>query len=172
MPTWRALHAEALKLKRTLALRLAIWMPLLMVALQFLMAWQNGVRPMFDQETPWMRLMQQTLVFWSLLVLPLFVTLETALLAGMEHGDQGYQGFTAARVFSIQARRRSRTSEMCPGTTWAMACPWAFCSSSQTACSGSISILRLRRSPRSASVQSTFSMSPICWVRRSHRRHD
>jgi hypothetical protein len=88
MPTWRALHAEALKLRRTLALRLAIWMPLLMVGLQFLMAWRNGVRPMFDQETPWMRLMQQTLVFWCLLVLPLFATLETALLAGMEHNNR------------------------------------------------------------------------------------
>jgi hypothetical protein len=98
----RAIYAEALKLRRTLAFRLAIWMPVTMVVLQFLMAWQNGVRPMFEGETPWMRLMQQTLVFWSLLVLPLFVTLETALLAGMEHNNRQWK-----HLFSLSIPRGS-----------------------------------------------------------------
>jgi hypothetical protein len=93
-----ALHAEALKLKRTLALRLAILLPIVMAGLQFLMTWQNGIRLMFDGETPWIRFMQQTLVFWCLLMLPLFVTLETALLAGMEHSNRQWKHLFSLRV--------------------------------------------------------------------------
>jgi hypothetical protein len=98
----RALVAEALKLKRTLALRLAILMPVLMAGLQFAMIWKNGARASWDYGTPWLLLMQQTLVFWSLLVLPLFVTLETALLAGMEHNNGQWK-----HLFSLPAPRGS-----------------------------------------------------------------
>lgn len=96
----RALHAEALKLKRSLALRLAVLMPVLMAGLQFAMIWKNGARASWDYGTPWMLLMQQTLVFWSLLVLPLFVTLETALLAGMEHDNRQWK-----HLFSLPVPR-------------------------------------------------------------------
>jgi hypothetical protein len=98
----RALHAEMLKLRRTLALRLAILMPVLMAVIQFLDFLDRSMYVLFDDEAPWVALMQRTLVFWSLLTLPLFVTLVTALLAGMEHNNGG-----GTHLFALPIRREA-----------------------------------------------------------------
>jgi hypothetical protein len=87
----RALYAEMLKLRRTLALRLAIVMPVLVALMQFLVFMDRSTSMVFADETPWIALMQRTLVFWALLTLPLFATLETALLAGLEHNNGGWK---------------------------------------------------------------------------------
>jgi hypothetical protein len=91
----RALWVEILKLKRTLALWLAIILPLGVVAIQFLAVVQRADYYAAQRLVrPWLEFGRQTIFFWTLLALPLFVTLETALLGGLEHsGDHWKQLF-------------------------------------------------------------------------------
>jgi hypothetical protein len=98
----RALQAESLKMKRTLAFWLAILIPLMMAGLQFVVSYQRGTFVQFDGQSTWVRFIQETLVFWSLLMLPLFVTLETALLAGLEHANQQWK-----HLFALPISRRA-----------------------------------------------------------------
>lgn len=81
----RALKAETLKMKRTLALWLAIIAPLGMVGLQFIGALQRGQQYVGQCEDVWVRFGQEMFVFFGFLIVPLFVALETALLGGLEH---------------------------------------------------------------------------------------
>jgi hypothetical protein len=84
----RALRAETLKMKRTLALWLAIIAPLGMVGLQLIGALQRGQQYVGQFENVWVRFGQEMFVFFGFLIVPLFVALETALLGGLEHrGD-------------------------------------------------------------------------------------
>lgn len=94
----RALWAEALKTKRTLAFWLALVAPLLVVGLNTLIYCQRGGFPVQEGQTAWMWYAQMTFVFWSLLMLPLFVTLETALLAGLEHRNDHWKHLFALPV--------------------------------------------------------------------------
>jgi hypothetical protein len=91
----RALWVELLKLKRTLALWLAVILPLGVVAIQFLGTVQRAEFYVAQGlPNPWLEFGGQTIFFWTLLALPLFVTLETALLGGLEHsGDHWKQLF-------------------------------------------------------------------------------
>lgn len=82
---------EVAKLKRTLALRMAIVSPLVVVGLYFLVGLNGGgglVRPGAD---PWASLTRATVQLWTLLMLPLFITLETSLLAGLEHNERNWK---------------------------------------------------------------------------------
>jgi len=101
MALLRALSAEQLKLKRTLALWLAPLMPLVIIALQIAIILQ---RPeMFrknDPAGPWPQFVQQTVMLWLLLLFPLFTTLETALLSQLEHGTQQWK-----HLFALPIRR-------------------------------------------------------------------
>ena len=45
----------------------------------------------FANGEPWLWHMKFTLTLWGLFVLPLFVTLETALLAGWEHSNDTWK---------------------------------------------------------------------------------
>ena len=81
----RALRAETLKMKRTLALWLAIIAPLGMVGLQLIGALQRGEQYVRQFENVWVRFGQEMFVFFGFLIVPLFVALETALLGGLEH---------------------------------------------------------------------------------------
>jgi hypothetical protein len=87
----RALRAEALKMKRTLALWLAVIIPFAGAALQFMVFSQRGEVSLRGAGNAWIPFGQQVFVFWSLLMLPLFVTLETALLGGLEHKDDHWK---------------------------------------------------------------------------------
>jgi hypothetical protein len=87
----RALWAETLKMKRTLALWLALIAPFLIVMLQFLIYYDRGQHMIREGQNAWFWFAQQTFVFWSLLMLPLFVPLETALLSGLEHGSDHWK---------------------------------------------------------------------------------
>ena len=84
----RALSAETLKLKRTLAVWMVLIAPLTVVVLNFLMLWQRGASYLLEADSAWEGLTQNIAAFWSLLMLPLYVTLETALLGGVEHTPQ------------------------------------------------------------------------------------
>ena len=94
----RALNAERLKTRRTLAFRLAIVIPAAIAGLQFFVFYRSGVRPMFEDQAPWTLFTQQTLVIWSLLMLPLFVTLETALVSGLEHNNHQWKHLFALPI--------------------------------------------------------------------------
>lgn len=92
MSVLRALWAEQLKMKRTLALLLAPLIPLVIVSLQLAIVWQR--QDAFVGQKGWDAWdyhMNQTLLMWLLLMFPLFITLETALLANLEHGNQQWK---------------------------------------------------------------------------------
>ncbi len=86
---WRALSAEALKLKRTLALGLAFLAPLSIGFLLVVMFLQMG--PERGAGDAWKTLIQNGHVLWSLLMLPLFVTLQMGLFANVEHGNRAWK---------------------------------------------------------------------------------
>ena len=94
----RALSAEVLKTKRTLTLWLVILAPLAIAFLEFVMDMQMGLRALRSTSNPWLSLTQNSLILWALLMLPLFVTLETGLLNAQEHGNKMWKQLYALPV--------------------------------------------------------------------------
>src|SRR5215210_2586003 len=89
MSLLRALYAELLKLKRTLAIRMVFVAPLLVVTLNFFILWQRRkVGPDFKM---WDQLSQGSLGVWAVFMMPLLITLETALLNGIDHGEKNWK---------------------------------------------------------------------------------
>lgn len=86
---------ELLKLKRTLALWVMILIPAAIELLQALIILQMGTDP---STNGWDFLISNAFGFWVVLVLPLFVTLETALLGGLEHGPKMWKHLFALPV--------------------------------------------------------------------------
>jgi len=91
----RAMYAEILKLKRTLALRLSIIAPAAVVIYCMLMFWGEQAGP---DSRPWIDYMSLARIFWTLLMLPLFVTLQAALLGGLEHRNGQWKQLFAQPV--------------------------------------------------------------------------
>ena len=89
----RALHAELLKLRRTLALRLTLVAPLVIIGMCFLFFYKavSGGHKVGGGLPHWTALCQQVLILWALLMMPLFIALETALLAGLEHQEKNWK---------------------------------------------------------------------------------
>ncbi|MCI4566877.1 ABC transporter permease [Lysobacter sp. CFH 32150] len=96
----RALSAESLKLRGTLALWMCLVTPLTVVVLYVLQLTftDYGKRPPLPPAEAWMMFAQSVLALWTLLMLPLFVTLESALVAGLEHGNQQWKHLMALPV--------------------------------------------------------------------------
>lgn len=90
---FRALRAETLKTKRTLALWLAVIAPLVVVGLQTFLVYNS--REVYQSRQlgsgMWIQFGLQTMVMWGLLMMPLFVTLETALVATWEHRNHQWK---------------------------------------------------------------------------------
>jgi len=86
------LRAEFLKTRRTLALALTIIAPAVIVAFVtgFFYLEPNRSRAV-PGENPWESYSQIVLVYWNMIMLPLFITLETALLAHLEHGQRNWK---------------------------------------------------------------------------------
>lgn len=93
---FRATHAELLKLKRTLALWLAFVTPLAIVALMFVGSLSQPGKP--SDAHAWEGFAQIVFVFWSLLMLPLFITLETALLGELESTEKHWKHLFALPI--------------------------------------------------------------------------
>ena len=95
-----ALYAELLKTKRTLAFWLALIAPAVIVCLQMLIIYDGReiYLAKIDTFDAWIEYGAQTLLFWGLLMLPLFVTLETALVAQWEHRGQQWKHLFALPV--------------------------------------------------------------------------
>jgi hypothetical protein len=99
MSVIRALQAERLKLKRTLALWLAPLAPLVIVALQLAIVLERqAYYRKQDISQAWTEYGGQTVFLWTIFMLPLFVTLETALLSNLEHGNGQWKHLFALPV--------------------------------------------------------------------------
>jgi len=89
----RVLAAEGLKLRRTLALRLAVLVPVAVLSLQALISTQRPAIPRFG-ENALVSLGQNAFTLWTLLALPLHGALISALVAAVDHeGDHWKQLF-------------------------------------------------------------------------------
>ena len=90
----RVLWAESLKMKRTVALRMAVIAPAVVVLLVVFLTSQAPsliLNSPARYGSPWMALARLPLVFWAILMMPLYVTLETALIAGLEHAENHWK---------------------------------------------------------------------------------
>jgi len=95
----RALHGEALKLKRTLALRMVLVAPTLVALLALLIQSLAVVSGRGDlAATMWQSLWRSALTLWAVFLLPLLITVETALLAGIEHETQQWKHMFALPI--------------------------------------------------------------------------
>jgi lantibiotic transport system permease protein len=96
----RALSAETLKLKRTIAFKMAVLAPLAVVLLTAFMASQAPVSTLHLRPSAnlWLALARTNLQFWGLLMLPLYITLETALIAGVDHAENQWKALFARPV--------------------------------------------------------------------------
>lgn len=100
MTILRVLYAELLKMKRTVALKMVVLAPVLVVLLIFFAAYEapfstlnfNGIR------NKWTVLSSLTLRAWAILMMPLFITLETALVAGLDHAGNQWKSLLARPV--------------------------------------------------------------------------
>jgi hypothetical protein len=59
---------------------------------------QRGGTYLFPGVNPWERFAQSVIVIWCMLMLPLFVALEAALLAGLEHTDHQWKHMFALPI--------------------------------------------------------------------------
>jgi lantibiotic transport system permease protein len=100
MTLLRVLHAEVLKMKRTIALKMVVLSPAVVVPLilflasqaQFSMLNRNGI------SNEWAQLTRSNLLFWALLMMPLYITLETAVMAGLDHSENQWKSLLARPV--------------------------------------------------------------------------
>jgi hypothetical protein len=95
----RAISAEALKSRKTLALWLVSVLPAAPAGLQLILQLSGNSNPAGGID-PWLWLSYGVILSWTLFVLPLFVALETGLLAGVEHGANGWK-----HIFTLPVRR-------------------------------------------------------------------
>jgi hypothetical protein len=91
----RACSAEILKLKRTLALWLALLTPMLIVVLQFAFVLRIPAARRTKGMWP---LLEQGQLMWPIFLLPLSVCLLTALLNGLEHRENNWKHLFALPV--------------------------------------------------------------------------
>ena len=76
---------ECLKLKRTLALGMIVIAPISIVILHGLIGYAGASNMVRGGREAWPSLVNNAVGMWTLLMMPLFITLETSLLAGLEH---------------------------------------------------------------------------------------
>jgi lantibiotic transport system permease protein len=92
----RAISAEFLKLNRTLALAMIVVAPGTVALLAFMVMLRSvSLNP--DIEI-WATMIPNGVLLWGLMALPLFITLESALLAGLEHNANTWKHLGALPV--------------------------------------------------------------------------
>jgi hypothetical protein len=95
------LHAESLKMKRTIALAMVVIIPFAIGVLILFEAAQapfSVLRMRSPGGNQWMVLTNLNLLIWAALMLPLFITLETALMAGLDHAENQWKNLFARPV--------------------------------------------------------------------------
>ena len=100
MMLWRALHAETLKMKRTIALWMIAISPAVVVILLFFAAYQTPFSTLNRNGagSKWLPLAHLALRVWAALMMPLFIALETALVAGLDHSGNQWKILLARPV--------------------------------------------------------------------------
>lgn len=93
---WRALQAEVLKLKRTIAFRVIFVMPFFVALLEFFVIWKTKKLP--ADFNLWQTHATNSLQIWAVFMMPLLITLVTALLNGIEHSDKQWKHLFALPV--------------------------------------------------------------------------
>lgn len=95
----RALMAELLKLKRTLALAMLLIAPLAVSLLNLLVLLRTSESMVTgDDFNVWGWLVNNGVGLWGMLMLPLYVTLETALVSGIDHNANAWKHLFALPV--------------------------------------------------------------------------
>lgn len=97
----RVLSTEGLKLRRTIALRMVFIAPIAVALLTLFMASQapfSTLRRGAAAPDVWRALIRVNLQFWALLMLPLFVTLQAALIAGVDHSGNQWKALFARPI--------------------------------------------------------------------------
>jgi hypothetical protein len=96
----RVLHAELLKMKRTMAWKLVVLAPGIVVALIVFMASQAPFSTLQRNGAgkEWTNLTRLVLLLWTLLMMPLYITLETAIVAGLDHAENQWKSLLARPV--------------------------------------------------------------------------
>lgn len=92
---WRVLITECIKLKRTLALAMAFIAPSVVILLYTLIGHFGAPQLEAAHYNYWRDMTSNAVMLWALLMLPLFITLETSLLAGLEHADKNWKSLLA-----------------------------------------------------------------------------
>ena len=92
---FRVLSTECLKLKRTLALWMVLVAPLLIVLLEFAISYKGAPGFIKAGKDGWPPMVRQTVEAWTVLMMPMFVTLETSLLAGLENTGKNWKSLLA-----------------------------------------------------------------------------
>ncbi len=92
---YRVLSTEYLKLRRTLALWMVLISPLLIVMLEFASVYKRSGGLIKSGVDAWPPMIKQSIEIWTLLMMPLFVTLETSLLAGLENTGKNWKSLLA-----------------------------------------------------------------------------
>jgi ABC-2 type transport system permease protein len=88
-----------LKLRRTLALWMTFIAPLVIVGLAFVVMLSPAVPARGrTSDGAWQMLVRNAAALWTVLMLPLFVTLECALTAGLEHGNRQWKHIYALPI--------------------------------------------------------------------------
>ncbi len=96
MTLLRALHAEMLKMKRTIALKMVVLAPAIGVLVVLFVASQSPFTVLHrDSNNEWTELTRTNLRFWAMLMLPLYITLECALIAGLDHSENQWKNLLA-----------------------------------------------------------------------------
>ena len=93
-----ALSAETLKLRRTVALRMCLVTPAVVVGLCVLQFGLTKLELAAGATAAWKAFAGASFALWAFLMMPLFVTLEAALLAGLEHSDRQWKHLLALPV--------------------------------------------------------------------------
>ena len=96
----RVLHAETLKMRRTIAWKMAVLAPGIVVLLAFFAAWQAPFSTInrFGPNHEWEALMRFCMRLWAILMLPLYIMLQSALLAGLDHAGGQWRSVGARPV--------------------------------------------------------------------------
>jgi lantibiotic transport system permease protein len=97
----RATRVETLKLQRTLALSASVFVPVAVIAMTTAMNLSRATGTRFDPDQPnsWDSLMLDLVLFlWCLVGLAPFISLETALLAGLEHRENAWKHLFALSI--------------------------------------------------------------------------
>jgi hypothetical protein len=99
MVFFRVLWAEILKTKRTVALRMAVVTPAALMALMIFIAVESPFSSLLSQQVDlWIALARRSLMIWTALALPLSITFEGALMAGLEHAENQWKNLFALPV--------------------------------------------------------------------------